>query len=72
MTKKRLIRDNEQALIAGVIGGLAKYYSQDPLVFRILAITLILFTGFFPGVFIYIIMWLVVPKQKDVDYTIVE
>ena len=70
--KKRLERDEEKAVISGVLAGMANYYNQDPVLFRIAAITFLLITGVFPGILIYIVAWLVMPKKrsKKVDYEI--
>ncbi len=62
--KKRLRRDEEQAVVAGVLSGMAKYFSQDPALFRIAAITLLILTGVFPGLLLYIGAWIVMPKSK--------
>lgn len=75
--KKRLKRDEEQAVIAGVLSGLANYFNQDPALFRIAAITLLILTGVFPGLLLYLGAWAVMPKRKpepaqDVEYEIVE
>ena len=69
--KKRLERTKETAIVAGVIAGLARYFDQDPTLFRLGAITFIIITGVFPGLLIYILAWLVMPKyQKNAEYTI--
>lgn len=70
--KKRLERDEEKAVISGVLAGMANYYNQDPVLFRIAAITFLLITGVFPGILIYIVAWLVMPKKgsKKVDYEV--
>jgi len=65
--KKRLKRDEEQAVVAGVLSGLAKYFSQDPALFRIAAITLLILTGVFPGLLFYIGAWIVMPKSTKSD-----
>ncbi len=62
--KKRLKRDEEQAVIAGVLSGLANYFKQDPALFRIAAITLLILTGVFPGLLLYLGAWVVMPKAK--------
>ena len=74
MTTKRVYRDQETALVAGVLSGLADYFKQDPVVFRLLAIVLIILTGVFPGVLFYLVAWFMVPKKPKMqaDYTIVE
>ena len=59
--KKKLTRDVDNKIIAGVIAGFAHYYHQDVTLFRLLAIFGIVLTGLFPGVFLYIIAWLIMP-----------
>ncbi len=74
--RKRLKRDEEQAVVAGVLSGLAEYFNQDPVLFRIAAITLLIVTGIFPGVLLYLAAWIVMPKQKHThphaDYEVSE
>ena len=72
--KKRLERDEEKAVISGVLAGMANYYNQDPVLFRIAAIAFLLLTGVFPGLLIYLVAWFVVPRRDKnrVDYEIVE
>lgn len=61
-TKKRLFRDTDDAVIAGVASGLASYFDVDPVVVRIIFFVSIFFNGL--GLFAYIVLWLVVPKAK--------
>jgi len=72
--KKKLKRDEEKAVIGGVLSGLADYFKQDPTLFRVAAIAFLIITGVFPGLLLYLAAWLVMPKsQKDtVDYEVVE
>ena len=74
MTTKRLHRDQETAVIAGVLSGLAEYFKQDPVLFRLVALILIIITGVFPGVLLYFLAWVVMPRKPKMqaDYTIVE
>jgi len=50
-------------MIAGVCGGLAEYFDLDVSIIRILFVVLTIFTAGFPGILVYIIMWIVVPEQ---------
>lgn len=73
--KKRLEREQEQAVVAGVLAGLADYFNQDPALFRIIAVVFLILTGVFPGLLFYIAAWIIIPKQKHsqrVDYEVVE
>lgn len=60
---KKLYRSNVNQTIYGVAGGLAEYFKIDVTVVRLLWIILILATGIFPGVILYFLMALVIPKK---------
>jgi phage shock protein PspC (stress-responsive transcriptional regulator) len=59
---RKLYRDTENSVIAGVCSGLGKYFSIDPLLVRIIFVIFIFATGF--GALIYIFMWIFVPEAK--------
>jgi phage shock protein C len=73
---KKLKRDEEQAIVAGVLAGMANYFDQDPTLFRVAAITLLVLTGIFPGLLFYLGAWLVMPKHntghQQADYEVSE
>ncbi len=58
---RRIFRDPDQRIIGGVSSGLAAYFNTDPLWIRLLFIVLA-FAG--PGIIIYLIMWIVIPKAS--------
>ena len=60
--KKRLYRDPEDAIIAGVASGLAQYFDIDPVIVRLIFVVSVFFNGL--GVLAYLILWLVVPKAE--------
>ena len=62
--KKRLRRSTRDCKIAGVCGGLAEYLDIDATVVRIVYILLAFFSAAFPGIILYIIMMLVMPKDN--------
>ena len=76
MKKKQLERDEEKAMISGVLAGMANYFEQDPMLFRVAAIAFLILTGFFPGIILYIAAWIMMPKRMhkplDVEYEVVE
>lgn len=59
--KKRLTRSNS-GMIAGVCAGIADYLDIDPTIVRVAYILMMFFAGV--GVFIYFILWLVIPKKE--------
>lgn len=56
---KRLLRTPDD-IIAGVCGGLAEFFGLDVSLIRIATLILILFGGL--SIWVYIILWLIVPK----------
>lgn len=59
---RKLYRTTNNKIIAGVCGGLGRYFNVDPVIPRILFVILLL-PGGLPGVIPYVILWLVVPKE---------
>ena len=59
--KKRLTRSDDK-MIGGVCAGLAEYLDIDPTIVRIVWVLMVFFAGF--GVLLYVILWLVMPKQQ--------
>ena len=57
---KRLYRDKENGMIGGVMAGLGHYLGIDALWLRIIMV--ILFFGFGTGLFVYIVLWILVPE----------
>ncbi|MGZ4597117.1 MAG: PspC domain-containing protein [Actinomycetes bacterium] len=47
--------------IAGVAGGLGRYFDVDPLIFRVVLVTLAIFGG--SGLLLYAIGWLLIPED---------
>jgi phage shock protein C len=60
MNEKRLVRSQNDRMIAGVAAGLAEYMNIDPTIVRLLFVLLALAGG--GGGLIYIIMWLIMPE----------
>ncbi len=59
---KRLKRSNKDTMIAGVCGGLAEYFEMDPTVVRIAYVLLSVLSVAFPGIVVYIVLWIIMPK----------
>jgi len=60
---KRLFRDTDHAMIAGVAAGLAQYFGVEVLLIRILFVIAVLIT-FGWGILLYIVLWLLVPEAR--------
>jgi phage shock protein C len=62
---KKLYRSNTNKIFAGIIGGIGEYFDIDPALLRILWLLIVIFTGFFPGILVYIIAIFVVPQKPN-------
>ena len=54
--KKRLHRSRRDRKIAGVIGGWAQYLGVDPALLRLGFVLLVMFTAFFPDLYLFPVM----------------
>ncbi|MDY5969908.1 MAG: PspC domain-containing protein [Bacteroidales bacterium] len=59
--RKKLYRTKDDKKIAGVCGGLGRYFNLDATLVRI--IFLVLLVGYGSGLLLYLIMWLLMPEQ---------
>ena len=64
---RRLQRNPDDKVIAGVASGVADFFGLDPTVVRVIWALTILLGGL--GVIVYIILWIVVP-EGDSDRTV--
>ena len=62
MAAKKFIRSDGNKMIAGVIGGLGEYFEVDANLLRLLWALFTLFTGIFPGILIYVLAVIIVPR----------
>lgn len=63
---KKLRRSTKDCKIAGVCGGLAEYFDIDSTIVRIIYLLASLFSAAFPGILVYLILMLVMPKDNNV------
>ena len=59
---KNLTRSQDK-VIAGVCGGIANYFGWDAALVRILYLVISIFSAGFPGILVYIILWIVMPQN---------
>ena len=59
--RQRLYRSRSDVMLGGVCGGLADYLGLDPTLVRLFFVLLAMGTGI--GVFLYILLWIVVPVE---------
>ena len=63
--QKKLYKDPDNKIIAGVCSGLAEYFDIDPTVVRILALALVLFTAIVPGLIFYVLAAIIMPEKES-------
>lgn len=59
-----LMKSESNKMIAGVCGGLAQWLGWDPTVVRVLFVLVSLFSAAFPGMVVYGVLWLAMPKAS--------
>lgn len=63
MEIKKLYRSNTDKVFAGICGGLAEYFSVDSVILRLAWLLVVVFSGIFPGVIVYIIAIFIIPLK---------
>ncbi|HEY6571996.1 MAG TPA: PspC domain-containing protein [Candidatus Eisenbacteria bacterium] len=58
-----LRRSRSDRRIAGVVGGLAKYFGMDPTLARVLYVVISVLSAAFPGILVYILLWVIIPQE---------
>ncbi|WP_407306268.1 PspC domain-containing protein [Acinetobacter sp.] len=64
MANVGLYRSNRQNMIAGVMGGIAERFGWNANLLRIIFVMVSLMSAAFPGILVYLVLWLIMPKQQ--------
>ena len=59
-TPRRLLRSRDDKKLAGVCGGLARYFNVDPVLVRVVAVVL---AAMGPGLVAYAAAWILIPSE---------
>ncbi len=62
---KKLYKSKNNKVFSGVIGGLGEYYGIDPVLLRLAWLLVMALTAFIPGIIVYIIASMIVPKESE-------
>jgi len=60
-----LRRSRDKGMIAGVVAGLAQYFSMDVTVLRVLYVLVSIISVAFPGILAYILLWILTPEEES-------
>jgi len=63
--RRPLTRVRQGKMIAGVCGGLARWLGWDPTLVRLGYLVLTVLSAAFPGLLIYILLWVLMPQDKQ-------
>jgi phage shock protein PspC (stress-responsive transcriptional regulator) len=62
-TSNPLRRSRQNRVLAGVCGGLAEWLGWDATLVRILYVVVSVLSAAFPGILVYIVLWIVMPQR---------
>jgi len=60
-----LYRSRDDRMIAGVVGGIAEYFSVDATLARAVYVIGSLVSAAFPGLLVYLVLWAIVREAPD-------
>lgn len=60
---KKLFRSKQDRWVAGVCGGMGKYFGTDPNAIRALWAIVTVLSGVGPGLLAYIVAWIIIPEK---------
>ena len=57
------LKRSRNRVIAGVCGGIAEWLGWSPTLVRILFVLVSVLSAAFPGLLVYVVLWIVMPKR---------
>ena len=64
---KRIYRDTENKMIAGICAGIGEMIKIDPTLIRLAVVFVTIVTAVFPCIAVYLVGWVIIPEKKDVE-----
>jgi len=58
------LRKSRNKIFAGVCGGIAEWLGWDPKLVRVLYVVVSVVSAAFPGILVYILLWIVMPPPE--------
>jgi len=62
---RKLSRSRDDRILAGVMGGIARRFGWNSTLVRILFVILSVASAAFPGILVYLILWLLIPEEGN-------
>jgi phage shock protein PspC (stress-responsive transcriptional regulator) len=63
MANGGLRRSRSNRMLGGVCGGIAEWLGWDPTLVRILFVVVSIASAAFPGILVYLVLWVLMPKR---------
>ncbi|MCF5939542.1 PspC domain-containing protein, partial [Xanthomonas perforans] len=63
MSTTTLSRSLNDRMIAGVVGGIARRFGWSSTLLRVFFVIVSIASAAFPGILVYLILWLLIPNQ---------
>ncbi|WP_343037732.1 PspC domain-containing protein [Pseudoxanthomonas gei] len=63
--EKPFARSLSDRMLAGVMGGIARRFGWNSTLLRVLFVIVSLASAAFPGILVYLILWLLMPNEAD-------
>ena len=64
MTNGRRLTRSKHKMIAGVCAGIAEYFGWETTLFRVVYVLVSILSVAFPGILVYLVLWLVMPRSE--------
>jgi len=64
MANVGLYRSNRSNMIAGVMGGIAERFGWNANLLRLIFVVISIMSAAFPGILVYLVLWLIMPKNS--------
>ena len=65
MSDRPFTRSRSDRMVAGVMGGIARRFGWNSTLLRILYVIFSIISVAFPGILVYLILWLLMPQAND-------
>ena len=66
MTNGRRLTRSRNKMIAGVCAGIAEYFGWEVTLFRVVFVIVSILSAAFPGLLVYLVLWMVMPEPDSV------
>lgn len=63
--ERKLTRSKQDRMVGGVCGGIAEYFGWPSWMVRFLYVLVSLLSAAFPGILIYVLLWIFMPEKQE-------